>query len=163
MQPVLTHDDAIQLVGIQIRTKPETAQVDIFPVVQRYFQQNIAALIPNRKNPGTTFCVYTEYENDHTGPYTYFIGEAVTALSVLPKELATHLIPPQTYAKFTTPTGAFPEVLINAWKTIWAIPDRLLGGRRCYQSDFEIYDERAADPLHEKVVIDLYIGIAPAL
>jgi predicted transcriptional regulator YdeE len=32
-----------------------------------------------------------------------------------------------------------------------------LEGERCYQTDFEIYDERASD--HQKIVLDVYVGI----
>ena len=34
---------------------------------------------------------------------------------------------------------------------------RELGGKRKYETDFEIYDERATD--HQNIVLDLYIGI----
>ena len=51
------------------------------------------------------------------------------------------------------------DVIVNAWKEIWEMSSKQLGGHRSYKADFEIYDERAAD--HQNIVLDLYIGITP--
>jgi predicted transcriptional regulator YdeE len=153
----------IKLVGLKVRTNNkneiEPLEGKIFPYVHKYFNQNIAAKIPNRKKPGTTFCAYTEYESDHTGDYTYFIGEEVTSFDEIPAGLEKFTIQPQHYSKFTTESGAMPDVVRNAWKKIWQLTDKELGGQRRYHADFEIYDERAADPTHQHVVLDIYIGI----
>jgi predicted transcriptional regulator YdeE len=37
------------------------------------------------------------------------------------------------------------------------LPKTAVGGDRMYRADFEIYDERAADP--QSVVVDVYVGI----
>lgn len=50
-----------------------------------------------------------------------------------------------------------PDVIVNAWKEIWNKSPKELGGTRAYQTDFEVYDERAAD--HQKIVLDVYLGI----
>jgi predicted transcriptional regulator YdeE len=50
-----------------------------------------------------------------------------------------------------------PDVIVNAWKEIWEMSSKQLCGDRSYKTDFEIYDERAAD--HQNIVLDLYIGI----
>lgn len=154
---------AIKLVGIQVRTSNQ-AEADwqngkIFPCVQKYFHKNLAEKIPNRKTPGTTYCVYTDYESDYTGPYTYFIGEAVNDFNQIPEghELSTHIIPVQNYTKFTAGPGSMPGVLGNAWQQIWQMSDKDLEGKRLYKSDFEVYDERAAD--HQNIVLDIYIGV----
>ena len=60
------------------------------------------------------------------------------------------------YQKFTTKTGPFPDVLIDAWEKIWKMDSLDFGGRRKYIADFEIYDERAVDP--ESAAVDIYIG-----
>lgn len=150
-----------KLIGIQVRTNNQT-EVDpltgkIFPIVKRFFHEQLSAKIPNRIKPGTTFCCYTNYESDHTGDYTYFIGEEVTSLQDVPAGFETLIIPAQTYAKFTTPPAPMPDVVRNAWFSIWTMTDSDLGGKRRYLTDFEIYDERASD--HQNIVMDLYIGI----
>jgi predicted transcriptional regulator YdeE len=155
----------ISLVGICVRTSYEQEldkmKGNIFPCVQRYFHEGLAEKIQNRKQPGTTFCAYTDYETDYTGSYTYFIGEEVTSFDIpLLKGFQKLVIPKQSYIKFTTNPAPMPDVVVNAWKEIWKMPAKQLGGQRHYRTDFEIYDERASD--HQNVVLDLYIGIGKA-
>ena len=81
MQKTVTELPEIKLLGILCRTN-NTAEMNISsakiaPTIQKYFRQAVGEEIPNRKNPGTTYCVYTDYESDFTGDYTYFIGEEV--------------------------------------------------------------------------------------
>ncbi|MBM3192152.1 MAG: GyrI-like domain-containing protein [Chlamydiae bacterium] len=154
----------IKLIGICVRTNNEQ-ELDkmkgkIFPCVQKYFHGALFEKIPHRKRPGTTLCAYTDYETDCTGDYTYFIGEEVSSFgSPLPEGFQKLVIPSQQYVKFTTNRAPMPDVVINAWKAIWAMSSRELGGKRCYKTDFEVYDERAAD--HQNIVLDVYIGIEP--
>ena len=161
MQSSSTQLAEINLIGITIRTNleaesnPETAKIT--PCVQRYFHQQLFEKIPHRKKPGTTYCVYTEYESDYTGAYTYFIGEEVSSLENVPNGLETLTIPSQNYVKFTTEPGPMPSVLVGSWKKIWQMSPEDLGGNRRYHTDFEMYDERASD--HHNVVLDLFIGI----
>lgn len=153
----------IKLVGISIRTNNEAEIIPlegkIFGCIQRYFHQALYENIPNRKKPGTTFCVYTDYESDHTGDYTYFIGEEVDSFEDCPSDFVSHAIPPQDYVKFTNGPGPMPEVVREPWFKIWQMSEEDLGGKRLYKSDFEIYDERASD--HQNIVLDICIGIEP--
>ncbi|HEX4045183.1 MAG TPA: AraC family transcriptional regulator, partial [Gammaproteobacteria bacterium] len=45
----------------------------------RFWSQNIGAQLSNRKNPGVTLSVYTEYDSNEHDDYTYFIGEEVNS------------------------------------------------------------------------------------
>lgn len=153
----------IKLVGIKVRTKNideiefDNQTAKIFPCVQKYFHQKIADKIPHRKKPGTTFCVYTDYESDHNGEYTYFIGEEVTEFHDITDSLETLIIPSQIYAKFTTGPAPMPSVVKEAWKKIHAMSLETLGGKRSFRADFEIYDERSDD--HQNIIMDIFIGI----
>lgn len=154
---------AIKLIGISIRTNNQT-EIDplagkIFGCIQRYFHQALFEKIPHRKKPGTTLCVYTDYESDQTGDYTYFIGEEVDSFEGCPAEFATHTIPAQNYVKFTNGPAPMPEVVRKPWFEIWHMNEDQLGGTRLYKADFEVYDERAAD--HQNIVLDIFIGIDP--
>lgn len=161
MQKEITHLPAIQLVGITARTNnaseinPSTAKIS--PTVQKYFHNGLCEKIPHRKNPGTIFCVYTKYESDFTGNYTYFIGEEVTSFEGTPTDFETLSIPSQSYAKFTNGPARMPDVCIQAWQQIWKMSSSEMGGERAYVADFEIYDERSHD--HQHVTLDLYIGV----
>lgn len=153
--------DEIKLTGIKVRTSnkaefnPSTAKIGA--TIEQYFKNRIADKIADRKNPGTTICLYTEYESDMNGEYSYFIGEEVTSYDNLPEGLNTHTIPSQTYVKFTTQSGVMPNVVINAWQQIWQMSRADLGGIRNYKADFEIYDTRSQDS--NNTIIDIYIGI----
>lgn len=161
MQKTLSQLPEIKLVGLSVRTNnkaefdPVTAKIS--PCVQQYFQQQWADKIPHRTYPGKTFCAYTNYENDYTGDYTFYIGEEVNSIEDIPKGLESHLIPPQTYIKFTTEPGPIPNTVIKAWQKIWEMSPADLGGQRHYYTDFEVYDERAHDP--QNTILDIYIGV----
>ncbi len=86
-----------------------------------------------------------------------FIGEEVSDLSSVPDDFETLMIPAQAYTKFTNGPGAMPQVVREPWFKIWETSPQELGGTRSYLTDFEIYDERAAD--HEKIVLDIYTGL----
>jgi predicted transcriptional regulator YdeE len=171
MNKAFIERNEIKLIGIKARTSydiemnrkdlgnpaEEENHGKIFPVIKRYFHEPVFENIPNRVKPGTTYCVYTEYESDYKGEYTYFVGEEVSSFEQLPEGLETLTIPAQKYAKFTTEPGAMPNVVVNAWKDIWNMSPGDLGGKRRYHSDFEIYDERSAN--HSAIVLDIFIGI----
>lgn len=160
MQKKLKELPAIKLIGITARTNnalemnPATAKIG--STIQQYFQGALSKMT-HRKNPGITYCVYTDYKNDFTGDYTYFIGEEVESFDDISGDLKQLSIPGQSYIKFTTESGPMPDVCINAWQEIWQMTPEKLGGERSYIADFEIYDERAADL--QKAVLDIYIGI----
>lgn len=81
MQKNLISVPEMKLVGITARTnlasEMNLATAKIGATVQKYFQQGLSGKIQNRKKPGVTYCIYTNYESDFTADYTYFIGEEV--------------------------------------------------------------------------------------
>lgn len=163
MQKTITKLKEIKLVGITTRTNnaqlfesdPSTNKVAA--TVQKYFHNALPEKIQNRKNPGTTLCVYTQYESDFNGDYTYFIGEEVTSFEDVSEAFETLTIPAQKYAKFTNGPGPMPAVCIDMWKAIWEMQPSDFSGKRSYIADFELYDERSRD--HQNVTLDIYIGI----
>lgn len=161
MKKTLAHLPEKKLVGISERTNNQSEinweTGKIFPCVQRYFHGSIGDQIPHRKSPGVTLCVYTDYESDHNGDYTYFIGEEVTSFDGCPDHLARLVIPDQAYAKFTNGPAPMPEAVREPWFKIWQMSENDFGGKRRYLADFEVYDERASD--HQNVVLDIFIGI----
>lgn len=161
MERTIVNQNDKKLVGITVRTnnRSETNPLEgkIFPCIQKYFHQNLAAAIQHRLYPGTTYCVYTEYESDHTGDYTYFIGEEVSSFADMPSDLKALTIPAQKYVKFTNGPGAMPDVVREPWFKIWQMTPKDFGGKRNYLADFEVYDERASN--HQNIVLDIFIGI----
>lgn len=79
----------VKLVGITAHTSnslemnPETAKIGA--TMQKFFAGDMQAQIMERKNPGTVFAVYTGYESDEHGQYTYFVGEEVNEFKNIPQ------------------------------------------------------------------------------
>ncbi len=150
----------IKLVGVLTRTcnasEMSPLKAKIGKTIERFltlYQDKIK----NRKNPGKLFAVYTDYESDEKGEYTYFFGEEVTSFEQVEGGLYTFTIPVQSYTKFTTDSGKMPNVVIDAWKKIWKMTKPELDGLRSYVADFEIYDAKSEDP--NNAIVDIYIGI----
>ncbi len=151
----------VKLVGITAHTSnalemnPETAKIGA--TMQKFFAGDMQAQIMERKNPGTVFAVYTGYESDEHGKYTYFLGEEVNDFENIPQGFEMLTILPQTYVKFTSNPGQMPAVCIDMWQNIWKMSSDDLGGKRAYIADFEVYDQRSQNP--EQAVLDIYIGV----
>jgi predicted transcriptional regulator YdeE len=160
MKKELINKPEIKLVGLAVRTNnknernPNTSKIG--GLAGQFWNQNIVSKIAHRKNPGITLSVYTEYDSDEHGDYTYFIGEEVSSFENMSSELQKLTIPAAKYQKFTTPIGKMPEVVINAWQQIWKMSASDFEGDRVYIADFEVYP-RALDPANMSV--DIYIGI----
>ena len=161
MNKTLQQLSEIKLVGITARTSnaqemnAETAKIGI--ILQKFFGSGMQTQIFNRKNPGTVFSVYTNYESDEHGQYTYFLGEEVNDFENIQQGFETLTIPAQTYVKFTSDSGKMPNVCIDMWQKIWKMNSSDLGGKRAYIADFEVYDKRSQNP--EQTVLDIYIGL----
>lgn len=151
----------IKLVGISTRTNnaseinPDTAKIGL--MIQRFFSKKAQEKIIHRKHPGRIFSVYTNYENDLHGDYTYFIGEEVTSLNDINNELVALTIPADTYVKFTSDPGMMPEIIIEMWQNIWKMSPQELGGERAYVADFEIFSDQSFN--QDNATADIYIGI----
>jgi len=101
--------------------------------------------------------VYSDYASDENGEYNYLLGVPVNSVDALPAGLSFRRIPAGPYAVFTTPAGPLVEVLQSTWKQIWSASPSDMGGHRAFQADYEIYDQRAADPNHSQV--EIHIGL----
>jgi predicted transcriptional regulator YdeE len=151
----------IKLVGLAIKTNNELelkeSTANIGTIINTYHRDRIAEKIDYRKKSGTTYSLYTDYESDFRGDYTYIVGEEVASFGSLIQGLVPCVIPAQTYIRFTGGPGPLPALCIDMWQEIWGMTDEELGGKRSYLADFEIYDVRALDPNNAE--IDIYIGI----
>lgn len=119
-------------IGLALRTNNNECSSTMPAHKEKFFKENIAAKIPNKIN-ASILALYTDYEGDHTKPYSWMLGCEVSNLNEIPKGLVGKVIPESSYAVFTT-QGGFPKGLIVAWQEIWKsnLP-------RCYTSDFEVY------------------------
>ena len=155
----------LNLIGLTARTNnlnemnPETSK--IAALAGKYWGEQLADSFKHRINPGVTYAVYTEYESDEHGEYTYFIGESVDVLESQDlSQFKSLIIPQSTYQKFTTSSGKMPDIVISSWQEIWGMSEKDFEGKRKYIADFEIYDKRAQNP--NEMALDIYIGIDDA-
>lgn len=147
------------VVGVAARTRNAhemSGNGKIGDVWQTFLEPSLVARIPNKIGVDP-IAIYTEYESDHTGYYTYLLGVPVSSTESLPANLTVKHVPPGRYAVFTSGRGNIVQVVQEVWQRIWSMSPEELGGKRAFQTDFEIYDQRAADP--ENAQIDVYVGI----
>ena len=141
------------VVGIARRTRNAEAQESIPGCWQEFLAQNASAKIPHRAVPPVMYAVYSDYEKDWTGLYSYLLGCGVTRAGTLPAGMEVRQIPPQTYAVFRA-KGRMPDEIVGTWANIWAseLP-------RTYTSDFELYDKRFARPSAKEA--EIWVAIDP--
>ena len=159
MNPKVVKEEGFTVIGISARTsnaKEMTADGIIGPMWGRLMQQGLPAKIPHKADKDIV-AVYTDYANDHNGEYTYLLGARVTSDADIPAGMVAKKIPAGTFAVFTSEKGPAPKVVPELWMKINSLPTTATGGDRLYRSDFEIYDQRAADP--QNLQVDVYIGI----
>ena len=152
--PIVT-TPAITLQGLSVRTKPSSAGEDIMEAVSK-FKGLLTKDMPARD----TYCVYTDYESNYKGAYTFFVGTIYQEKDILPDHFKVFTLPQQDCLKFITDRGPMPTIIIDEWQKIWKLEDtNSLGGKRLYKADYEIYRQTEVDPLHMQV--EVFLGIKP--
>jgi predicted transcriptional regulator YdeE len=147
------------VVGITARTNNAhemSGNGKIGDVWQTFLQPSLVAKIPNKIGVDL-IAVYTDYETDHTGHYTYLLGLPISSAESLPANLTVKRVPAGRYAVFSSDRGPITQVVQEVWQRIWAMSPQELGGMRSFQTDYEIYDQRAADP--ENGLVEVYVGL----
>ena len=158
MQPLIVKKEAFQAIGISITTNNElemSSDGKIPHLWNQYFQEQITNQIPNKATQTETLALYSNYESDETGHYTYTISVPVSTVIDTPENMKSFTIPATTYAVFTTRRGSLSEVIAEAWQDIWHWSKE---NKRAFTTDFELYDKRAFDPNDAQV--DIYIALA---
>ena len=134
--------DELTIVGLSIRTSndPGKADQDIPRLWNKFMAENTTSRIPNRVGE-TIYAIYTDYEGDHTKPYTLLIGCNVSNLDNIPEDLTVKIVPPANYTKFIAKGDLTKDAVINTWMEIWKTDLN-----RTYTTDIEVYGEKAMDP-----------------
>src|ERR1700751_4229701 len=159
MNPNVVECGALIVVGIAARTsnaREMTAEGIIGRQWGRLMQEGLLAKIPNKADHNI-IAVYTDYASDHNGEYTYVLGARVKSDEAGPTGMGGRKIPAGKFAVFRSEKGAAAKVVPETWMKINSLPRSAGGGDRVYRADYEIYDERAADPANSQV--DVYVAI----
>ncbi len=141
------------IIGISSRTTNENGQsaVDIPALWQRFMAEQIADSIPDKISPDI-YCLYTDYERDHTRPYTTIIGCRVNNLGAIPEGLTGLAIEGGNYNLETVKGNISEGLVFYAWVKIWNS-----GMARAFRTDFEVYGQKAIEP--ENAIVDIFISV----
>lgn len=142
-----------KIIGIAVRTTNEDSQAmkDIPALWNTFMSENILQKIPNKVD-NTIYCMYTEYEKDHTKPYTTLLGCKVEHLNNIPTGMVGKTVEGGNYIKQTAKGNLMQGALANAWIKIWNA-----NFSRRYTADFEVYGEKAQNP--ENAEVDIFIAV----
>jgi len=159
MKSKVIHQPAFTVVGIAARTsnaKEATADGVIGKQWERFMKEGVLAKIPNKVDSAIV-AVYTDYASDKDGEYTFVLGAKVKSDHDIPDGMLARKVPAGRYAVFTSEKGPAARVVAETWKRIWSVQKSTPGGNRAFKADFEVYDERAADP--QNMQVDVYVGV----
>jgi predicted transcriptional regulator YdeE len=141
-------------IGISVRTtnEPGHADKDIPALWNKFITEGIAGKIPD-KTDASIYCIYTDYEGDHTKPYTTILGCKVEHLDTIPEGMIAKTIESANYIPFTAKGNILQGAVFNEWTKIWNtdLP-------RTYTADFEIYGEKAQN--FEDAEVDIFIAVS---
>lgn len=141
------------VIGISVRTTNENGQSgkDIPALWSQFMTEEIQSKIPNKVSEDL-FCIYTDYEKDHTKPYTTILGCKVESLDVIPENMIGKTIESANYKELIAKGNLSEGIVFNKWLEIWNSDLD-----RSFTADFEVYGEKTQNP--EKAEVAIYIAL----
>jgi predicted transcriptional regulator YdeE len=141
------------VIGISVRTTNENGQSsqDIPALWNKFMTEGIAEQIPNKIDP-SIYCIYTDYEKDHTKPYITILGCKVSTLDNIPNGMVGKTFETATYAKHIAKGNILQGMVFNEWAKIWNSDLD-----RTFTADFEVYGEKAQNP--ENAEVDIFVAV----
>ena len=148
-----TRIESFNVVGIKVRTANDGSAGNDLPILWgKFMEGELKDKIPNKVSDNI-YCLYTNYEGDHTQPYDAILGCKVSSIEDIPEGMVAHNIESTNGAKFLAKGSLIKgEAVVNTWFKIW---ESSLD--RTFTTDFEVYDERSTDL--ENAEVDIYISI----
>ncbi len=159
MHPNIVQLDGFEVIGVAARTNnaSEAGPDGVIPKLwQRVMQEHVLDRVPGKMEPNL-YAVYTDYASDANGDYTLVLGAKARSGANAPEGMTAKAAPAGRYAVFTSARGPVAKIVVETWLRIWSYYQLPANDQRAYGADFELYDERAADPNNAQV--DIYIGV----
>ena len=128
----------IPVIGIALRAS-NSRPAEIGAHWQRFWAEGVPGRVPNKVRE-EVISLYTDYEGDHTQPYTLIAGCPVTSLDDVPDGMEGRTIPSARYARLVA-RGTMPAAVVSVWQWVWASDLD-----RSYTADFDVYGTAALDP-----------------
>ena len=146
-----TNEQSFFVSGIEVRTTNENGQArkDIGELWSRFMGEGLQSKIPGKLFEDV-YCVYTDYETDHTGWYTAVIGCRVSEPEIDTVWFSA-LVPAGTFRVYQ-PQGKFPDCVADTWMQIWED-----GITRNYLADYDLY--KAGAKSFEETETEIHIGV----
>lgn len=142
--------EPFKVIGISVRTTNENGQSaqDIGQLWARFMAEGIGEKVPNKVSQDV-YCVYTNFEKDHTKPYDTILGFRVSSLEHIPQGMAGHQVEAGNFSKYISKGDLTQgKVVYETWAEIWNTDLD-----RSFTSDFEVYGEKAQNPLDAEVEV----------
>ena len=148
------------VMGITIETTTKTPDnhQDFKGLWDRFFGEDIASKVPE-KISHDIICVYNEYQETQPGIYNvratagYKVAQKDTIRDTVPKGMHVASVLEGPYQHFGA-TGKIPDCIAAKWADIWRSNSTL---NRAFVTDFEVYGEKAQDPLNAEM--DIYLSV----
>ncbi len=147
----ITEQPEFHLAGISVRTINQNGQSkkDMMALWDRFMNHTLRQIAD--RVSGGIYCVYTDYETDHTGYYTAVIGCKVDSLVNIPDGLTGITIPAEKYNVYTL-GGKCPANVYAAWGEIWESDVD-----RKYTTDFDLYKLNIAN--FEDTEVKIFVAV----
>lgn len=146
---IFNENEKVIIAGISVRTTNENGQsaIDIPALWNKFMTGSYGKIITN-KTDDAIYCLYTDYEKDHTLPYTTILGYRVRNTDNLPADVTVKEFIAGKYQVFTAKGKIADGIVYNEWLTIWnsAI-------NRIFTTDIEVYGAKAQDPNNAEIPI----------
>ena len=148
-----TNISSFNVIGISVRTTNKNGQagIDIPVLWGKLIGENLIPTIPNVAD-ANIHCVYTDYEGDHTKPYTVLLGMKVSSLEKIPEGMIGMSFAGGEYKSYNLEGNLEQGLVYNAWLKIWEEPIK-----RAYTADIEVYDASKPDP--KNTAVDIHIAL----
>lgn len=141
------------VIGISVRTTNENGQAahEIADLWGRFMSEKVMDVIPD-KIDSTVYSIYTDYESDHTKPYTAILGCKVDNLNYIPDGMIGKSLDGGNYVQLTAKGDLTKGLIVNEWSKIWK-----MDLKRLFTADFEVFGRKAQNPLDAE--IDFLIAV----
>lgn len=145
--------EPFNIIGISVRTTNEKgrASKEIAELWATFIAEYMLTKIPNKVD-NNIYSLYSDYESDHTRPYTAIIGCSVGNLNSIPKGMVGKSFDGGNYVNTTTKGDLKQDLIVKQWEKIFEMELD-----RTFVCDFEIFGEKAQDPSAAEV--DFYVGV----
>lgn len=137
------------VIGLEARLRGPDDEAEIW---RRFNREAIALRIPNARAPLAVLAMRFDTSPDG---YTFLLGAEVSSLSDVPEGLVSRRLPATDYAVLASCRGPVRDVQREVWSRAESL--RLDHKTRSFAQDFEVHDQRSANP--NKAQLDLYLSL----